>query len=194
MGLLLAVSGLAASLASYWLLRLGLFSMALRYPLAAVAGYLVFIVILRLWVRFRHAQLTSDDSGLGDALELSFSTGTAEVDSISDGVDSGWDVDDAVFIAVLIALAVSLAVVLGFVLIEAPALFAEVIVDSALVTALYKRMAAAAEGIWMERVISHTWTSFALVALISAASGWAAQQAAPGEATLGAVIHALTEG
>jgi len=199
MALLLSVSGLAALLASYGLLRAGVSSMALRYPLSAAAGYVVFIFVLRVWVRWRHVALEAGDVDLDVAAELvpsppspTFRLADSIDSDTSEGSSSGWDLDDLVFIAVLVAVAVSLIVVLCFVLVEAPALFAEAIVDSAIVTGLYKRLGPAAEGFWVERVVSHTWKSILLIAGISAVMGWAAQNVAPNQATLGGVIHELT--
>jgi hypothetical protein len=202
MALLLIVSGLAALLASYGLLRAGLSSMAVRYPLSAAAGYIVFIFVLRVWVRWRHVALEAGDVDLDVAAELvlnppgpSFGSrrlsGSIDADT-SEGSSSGWDLDDLVFIAVLVAMVVSLLVVLCFVLVEAPALFAEAIVDSAIVTGLYKRLGPAAEAFWVERVVAHTWKSILLIAVVSAVMGWAAQYVAPNQATLGGVIQELT--
>jgi len=201
MALLLVVSGLAALLASYWLLRFGLFSMALRYPLAATVGYLAFIVVLRVWVRLRHDDISDEADDLVELSELAPSSLGPRIggpklssDVGSDGSSSsGWDLDDLVFIAVLIAMVVGLAVVLCFVLVEAPALFAEAIVDTAIVTGLYKSLGPVAETFWIERVVSHTWKSFLLIAVLCTIMGWAAQNLAPEQATLGGVIDQLTD-
>lgn len=196
MALLLIVSGLAALLASYGLLRAGLSSMAVRYPLSAAAGYIVFIFVLRIWVRWRHVALEAGDLDLDLAAKLVPSPSLRPADSISsdssEGSSSGWELDDLIFIAVLVAMAVSLIVVLCFVLVEAPALFAEAIVDSAIVTSLYKRLGPAAEGFWVERVVSRTWKSIVLIAVMSAVMGWEAQIVAPNQVMLGGVIHELT--
>jgi hypothetical protein len=205
MALLLAVSGLAALLASYGLLRWGLFQMVFRYPVAAIAGYLVFILVLRVWVRFRHDGLTWEDTNNADidvelaadvAVDLALAGRGGHdglLGSAADSSDAGWDADDLWFIAILIALVVVLAIALGFVLVEAPTLFAEVIVDGAFVASLYKKIGGpAAEGVWIERVVTHTWKSFALILVITAAIGWIAQVIVPEAATIGEVLHVLS--
>lgn len=51
MTLLVALTGGIGLLASFLMLRLGLDSMALRYPLALAAAYLFFLFLLWLWLR-----------------------------------------------------------------------------------------------------------------------------------------------
>lgn len=53
MTLLVALTGGFGLLASFSLLRLGLDSMALRYPLALAASYVFFLLLLWLWLRTR---------------------------------------------------------------------------------------------------------------------------------------------
>jgi len=47
------VSGVSGLLASIWLLHLGLTHMGMRYPLALLAAYGVFLTLLWLWLRTR---------------------------------------------------------------------------------------------------------------------------------------------
>ena len=49
--LLVALTGAFGLLASFSMLRLGLDSMALRYPLALAAAYGFFLVLIWLWLR-----------------------------------------------------------------------------------------------------------------------------------------------
>lgn len=53
MFLLVALTGGFGLLASFCMLKLGLESMALRYPLALTAAYLFFLMLLWLWLRTR---------------------------------------------------------------------------------------------------------------------------------------------
>ena len=48
---LVCLTGLAGFAASYLLLQAGLTAMALRYPLAMAIGYVVFLGLVRLWLR-----------------------------------------------------------------------------------------------------------------------------------------------
>ena len=51
MVVLVCLTGIAGFAASYLLLQAGLTSMALRYPLALAIGYVVFLGLVRLWLR-----------------------------------------------------------------------------------------------------------------------------------------------
>ena len=51
MGLIVALTGAAGLLCSFLLLRAGIDSMALRYPLALNGGYTFFLFLLWLWIR-----------------------------------------------------------------------------------------------------------------------------------------------
>ncbi|MEO6854002.1 MAG: hypothetical protein ABI410_13535 [Rhodoferax sp.] len=53
MALLVALTGLSGLLASFVMLGQGVTAMALRYPLALLVAYLVFLVLLWLWLRSR---------------------------------------------------------------------------------------------------------------------------------------------
>lgn len=51
MGLIVALTGAAGLLCSFLLLRAGMHSMVLRYPLALAGAYMVFLLLLWLWLR-----------------------------------------------------------------------------------------------------------------------------------------------
>lgn len=53
MGLIIALTGAAGLLCSFTMLRAGIASMTLRYPLAVAAAYLVFLLLLWIWLRAR---------------------------------------------------------------------------------------------------------------------------------------------
>ena len=54
---LLLAGGLAFLTSMLWL-SVGLHTMAIRYPLAASAGYLAFIVVIRVWIEMRRGTMT----------------------------------------------------------------------------------------------------------------------------------------
>jgi hypothetical protein len=76
---LLALTGLSGFLVSTVLLRLGVTSMTVRYPLAVLLAYCVFLLLLRLWLALRRrTESNSDDlSGIGDGLSNVFDLGVA---------------------------------------------------------------------------------------------------------------------
>jgi hypothetical protein len=58
LSLILLCTGMTGFLTSYLLLRLGMSSMSLRYPLSIVAAYCVFLLSLRVWLHLqRHSAL-----------------------------------------------------------------------------------------------------------------------------------------
>jgi len=63
---LLALTGASGFLISAVLLRLGLTSMTVRYPLAVLLAYCVFLLLLRLWLALRRTD-ASDLDHLADA-------------------------------------------------------------------------------------------------------------------------------
>lgn len=79
---LLALTGAAGFLVSSALLHLGLTMMAVRYPLAVLAAYTVFLLLLRLWLALQRRKTGSSNSSL-DWLP---DTGIPNVFSSSDGV------------------------------------------------------------------------------------------------------------
>jgi hypothetical protein len=71
---LLALTGGVGFLVSSALLQLGVTKMAVRYPLAVLSAYAVFLLLLRLWLAFQRRRTSSSNSSLdwlsdtGDAL------------------------------------------------------------------------------------------------------------------------------
>ncbi|HSK75159.1 MAG TPA: hypothetical protein VLQ45_01770 [Thermoanaerobaculia bacterium] len=61
MSLLLALTGGTGFLSSFVLLKLGVDSMALRYPVAVALAYGVFLLLLRIWLRLQRDSWQSAD-------------------------------------------------------------------------------------------------------------------------------------
>src|ERR1051325_9223462 len=80
MSLILAATGAAGFLVSFALLHMGVARMWLRYPLAVLAAYGVFLLLLRIWL---HLQRRSWTDLLPDDLNL------LNFDSPSAGFNSG---------------------------------------------------------------------------------------------------------
>ena len=79
-GFLLALTGAAGFLISTVLLRLGVTLMSVRYPLAVLSAYAVFLLLLRLWLALQRRK-TGNNGGdwlfdMGDALPHLFDSGT----------------------------------------------------------------------------------------------------------------------
>jgi hypothetical protein len=69
--LLITLAAAAAFLVSFVMLSLGAHSMAVRYGLAALCGYLCFVGLIRGWVRWKWSKMdfvADGDPGIGDAI------------------------------------------------------------------------------------------------------------------------------
>jgi len=120
----------------------------------------------------------AESPSLGDA---------APTDAVETGVGLGLDLDDAVVIvAVLAAVAAAFAASL-WVVISAPALFAEVLFDAALSAGLYRRLRKLDGRLWWESAIRRTWVPVLITTVTFAAAGWVMQSYAPEAASIGAV-------
>src|SRR4028118_2298444 len=72
MSLILALTGASGFLSSFVLLQFGLDAMAVRYPIAVLVAYAVFLLLLQIWLKFQR----DDWEGEGlDLLEVPFSSG-----------------------------------------------------------------------------------------------------------------------
>lgn len=61
MTIMVAATGLTGFLFSAWLLHLQVHSMWIRYPLAVIFAYTIFLLILRLWLYYWHRKLEDHD-------------------------------------------------------------------------------------------------------------------------------------
>lgn len=68
MSVLLALTGATGFLSSFILLKLGVDSMALRYPVAVALAYGVFLLLLRIWLRLQRDSWQSAD--IPDVVDL----------------------------------------------------------------------------------------------------------------------------
>lgn len=106
MSLMLAATGAAGFVASFALMHLGVWRMWVRYPLAVLFAYAVFIVLLRVWL-FLHGREPRGHTHESDATGLEDETFEIVVDSFDrtevrpdtfggggdfggGGVDGGW--------------------------------------------------------------------------------------------------------
>ena len=225
--MVLAASG--AFVASVIALRLGLDSMAIRYPLAVVVGYLAFLVLIRGWIAWhRRGRSESDGSILGsladsiDAGKLSVPSRAGAQPSFFAGGRSGgagggssWagvvspsrssghgssggsgqslDFDDAWPLVLALACAVGGLLAIFYVIYTAPVLLAEVALDAAIISTLYKRLAKHEMSHWALTVVRRTWVPALVLVAFAALGGWALERAAPDARSLGGVIEALRE-
>ena len=203
MMLLLAAAGGAGFLASYGMLQLGLDRMALRYPLAVGAAYLVFFLLLRLWLGFQD----DPDEYPMDGLDLAVDVADAGLDAMSlgpspsrpaaepGGMSLDLDVpnlDEGIFLIVLAAVA---AVVLGavvYVIYLAPLLLAEVLVDGLLLVGFYKKLKGPEPEHWALCAVRRTWIPALVVAVTFFFAGVVFENLAPEARSIGGVWKAVS--
>lgn len=237
MGLIVTLTGGAGLLFSFVLLHAGMANMALRYPLALVAAYGVFLALLWLWMRTKvddYFDLPDDavnlgfPSGSSGGLDISlpsfksggggdfagggasgsfddgdalpapvglFSSGGASSSSSSSGLDLGdiGDADELAIPLIVIALVIGLACASFYVVYMAPALFAELLVDSAFSAALYRKMRVVQGEYWLTAALRRTALPFALTAVFLGAVGYGLAAVAPGAHSIGEVLHGVPE-
>jgi len=119
--------------------------------------------------------LGSGDSGASDAL--------GAVGSADEGLP--------IVIAVIALLGGLIA--LGFVVYSSPVLFAEVLLDVAVLGAVYKKNKRHQRSHWAAGVLGRTYKPMLVLTVFAAIFGFAVQSIAPKETTLGAVLRAHDE-
>lgn len=197
MMLLLAATGGAGFFASYGLLQLGVDRMALRYPLAVGAAYLVFFLLLRLWLALQQdpdLDLVVDVADAGvDVMSFGSSPPTPAAQSSGPSLDLGVpDFDEGIFLIVLAAVA---AVVLGavvYVIYLAPLLLAEVLVDGVLLVGFYRRLKGPEPEYWALCAVRRTWIPAIIVAVTFFFAGVVFENLAPEARSIGGVWQSVS--
>ena len=154
-----------------------------------------------------------DLSALGDLGNLANSAGEAFSGGGGSfgggGASASWDVDlgsgdsgaegaleavsgsdDALPIVIAVIALLGGVVALGFVVYSSPVLFAEVLLDVAVLGAVYKKNQRHQRSHWAAGVLGRTYKPMLVLAVFAAIFGFAMQSTAPKETTLGAVLRA----
>ncbi len=217
MSLIVGLTGAAGLLFSFTLLQVGVTSMALRYPLALLMAYGVFLVLLWLWLRTQAEDYLDipDFSGSGSGRSgdcapmfegggghfggggasgsfdgpVSFTPSSPDASPLSDAVGAVGDADELAIPLLVVVFALGLALASLYVVYVAPMLFAELLVDGALSYALYRRIKATDSPHWLESAVRHTALPFVLTGVFVAATGAAMVAYAPGAQSIGQVMQ-----
>jgi glyoxylase-like metal-dependent hydrolase (beta-lactamase superfamily II) len=113
------------------------------------------------------------------------SADASKVSSWSFDFDDAWPIVVAVIGVVLGALAIFYTIWI------APVLLAEVALDAALVTALYRKMKKADAGTWLGATLRRTWIAGAALAVFMTITGTALTYVAPEARSIGGVIRSV---
>jgi hypothetical protein len=177
--LILSLTGMAGFLTSFFLLHLGISRMWLRYPIAILIAYCVFLLLLDLWLWLQRRSLRGDfDPSFLDFSSFDTSSRGASVqfggggDFGGGGAGGSWgqsvsssasssgcatpndigfdlDFDSGCLIVIAVVALVGGLVASFYVIYIAPALLAEILVDGALMAGLYRRVKHIEPGNWL---------------------------------------------
>lgn len=231
MGAVLALGGLAGFLTSAGLLEAGLRSMAWRYGLAALVGYGVFLLGLRLWLTLHGrgrpkledavdaldlvpTPIADTGAASGVAPEFQFGGGggfsgggaggsldaagiseAASAGEVVSGASGAADVADAVSAldegaAVVIPVLIVGFIVVGLVgvvtvVVGAPGLLAELLLDGVIAGAAYRRLRQVPLQHWLHGAVRRTWKPMLALTLTLVAAGLVAQWLTPAADSIG---------
>jgi hypothetical protein len=204
----ISCAGLAALGVSMALFRLGVDHIGFRYLLATVSGYGVFLLLIRIWIELHRPSRDGVDLDVPDLDIVSTDAGAAFSGGSSGGggasghwggadipvvdldvpdVDEGWPVVVAIAVAAVVFLGAVFAIL--YVVYYAPVLLAEVALDAALVTGLYRRLRKQDTGHWLWSAIRHTWKPATAVGVCLYVIGVVVQWAVPSARTIGDVLR-----
>jgi hypothetical protein len=196
LSLVILVTGLVGFGLSYGLLKAGLTGMWLRYPLSVLGSYAVFLGLIRLWVEIEKRNIDPNDPEILEVLK----NNVAPESDYRESKDSGWldwldipsGIDgDGFFPIVLIAAVIGLLAILISIIGAAPVLIAEVFIDVALASLLYRHLRVAANEHWLGTAIRKTWGYVLGAALLLSIAGFCLDQMAPGADSAGKAIRQI---
>ena len=107
------------------------------------------------------------------------------------GIDFDLDAEGVFWVIVAVVSIFSGFVAVGYVVYMAPVLLAEVALDAAVVSALYRRLRRDQAGHWLTTVLHRTWVPALVLIVCAAAAGFALQQIAPEAQSIGAVLRSF---
>jgi hypothetical protein len=189
-------------------------AMWFRYSAAALIAYLFFFFALWLWMFYIRANentkiimeeiISEADGELKNFLEGEMVEGIQSISSSGSetglstgdgGKGSGFSLDldgDAIkgiLIVIVVMVALSLLVVFGYIIVAAPALLSEALVDAAVVGAFYKRVRKIQGSNWLLGAIRGTWIPFVIIVAVLSIAGIVIQYLKPEFVSLGDVVR-----
>lgn len=209
MSLILLFTGLAGFLASYSLLHLNVTRMWIRYPIAILIAYGVFLLLLRLWLWMHGRDMDVDldidlelpvgESGSGEVSHLNSGADIGDshaVESVASSVNSSsgfsWssidfdlDLDDGWFVIIALIVIIGLLIASLYIIYIAPLLLAEILIDGVLLVGLYKRVKHIDQRHWMRTAIRRTIVPALLIAMLFSVAGFAMQRVVPEAHSIG---------
>lgn len=216
--LLTALTGFLTSVA---LLHAGVSSMTLRYPIAILIAYCVFLLLLRIWIWLHKNHLYFDlpDLNIGGSFDSAGGAGKSfqfggKSDFSGGGAGGSWsesashssisadgsvldnmsfDLDfDEIGLLIIAAVVIIGGLLASFYIIYiAPVLLAEVLVDGVLIAGLYKRVKDIEQRCWLKTAVKRTVFPAVLVVIFFTLAGFALQTVIPEARSVGEVWKIL---
>lgn len=185
--LLVVITGCSGLFASWLMLRAGLVSMPLRYALALCIAYAIFLLLVRLFAEHGDDLNFDVPGGSGGTHSPGSSDGGIDAHDAS-WLDGAASADEFALPLLLVIAAVAIACASLWIIVSAPTLFAELLVDGALSATLYRRLRGLETRHWLDTALRHTIGPFAITAVVVVAFAFAAQHYRPQAHSLGEVF------
>ncbi|MEB2230155.1 hypothetical protein [Xanthomonas campestris] len=217
MSAIVMITASGGLLSSHLLRNGGIDAMVVRYPLATLAAYGLFLLLMWAWVRWRNDMDDAYEELLDHSIDLDggstpttpgwtggggssgagnsgtggarVSSGLSEGDALPDLIDGDAGLPVLAIVA-LLAASVAALVAAVWVVWSAPVLMAELLVDAALAGGLYRRMRGIQAQGWWWLCVRHTIWPLLGVLVFFIVVGAVAQHQAPGATTLMEAVRA----
>ena len=219
MSLMVLITGLSGFVASFLMLISGIKLMWLRYPLAVLVAYAVFLFLICCWLRLYRKKLNVDldlialptdmiagepaglptfNSGGGGEFGGGGASGSFEANppvthgpalskstGIADRLDLPFDADELILIAVVLGVSLLTIVVAIMMVVSAPTLLGEVLIDSLLAAGFYRRLKKIEGGNWLKSAFNRTWLPVFGLIIFFVVAGLIFHWYAPGADSIG---------
>lgn len=202
----MAITGLAGFLASVAMLRLGVGTMWLRYPLAVLVSWGCFLLLVRGWAETQRSAFHEDDENLfgpgqkGEKITVpelappgsgANSSGRDVLDAIPGDFTDLFDLEGGCLVGLISLLLIGATVGAIFALwgmvVQAEVLMAEVLLDTVLVSAFYRRLRTKAPEWWVHGALRYSARPVGLTIATLACAGILLGFYAPGARSVGEV-------
>lgn len=224
MGLIVGLTGASGLLFSFLMWQAGIASMALRYPLAILMAYGIFLFLLWLWLRTKAEDYTDIQNftdlmprpgsgnysvpyqggggnygggGASGSFEDSTTLNIIDADTstpLDSAVSAVGDADELAIPIIAIIFVIGLALASFYVVYVAPILFAELLVDGVLSYALYRKIRGVETQHWLVSAVRQTAIPFLLTGIFVGIVGVMLSVYAPEAQTFGQAIHQTNHG
>jgi hypothetical protein len=206
---LVFITGIIGFFVSYFLLHAGLTQMWVRYMVAVVSAYIVFLFLLWCWLHIKieeykdvpdlssitslsDSSFPSDYSGMGGEFGgggagESFEAVEKDNQPVSNALECVADGELAIPLF-LIIIVIAIAMASLWVVYSAPVLFAELLLDTLLSAGLYKRLRKLELRSWLGTAIRHTFIPFIITVVFISGAGWCIQLNNPSVKSIGEVM------